>query len=69
VAEGVLEVIERRRREVTIPRRDPGLVAAKLLRVLSPALLRRGVRARDPVTPEMIESARARARSDAPSDD
>jgi short-subunit dehydrogenase len=69
VAEGVLEVIERRRREVTIPRRDPGLVTAKLLRGLWPALLRRGVRARDPVTPEMIEAARTRARRDAPSDD
>ncbi len=68
VAEGVLEVIERRRREVTIPKRNPGLVMARVLRVIWPSMLRRGVRAQDPVTDEMIEAARERARRDAPTD-
>lgn len=69
VAEGVLELIERKRFEITIPRRDPGLMAAGVLRMLWPSMLRRGVRAQDPVTPEMIEAARARARRDAPRDE
>jgi len=68
VAEAVLEVIEQHKLEITIPRRDPGLLAARVLRTLWPSLLRRGVRANDPVTPEMIETARERARRQAPDD-
>jgi len=68
VADGVLEVIEHRKLEVTIPKRDPGLFAARVLRVLWPSMLRRGVRATDPVTPEMLEAARERARRDAPTE-
>jgi len=68
VADGVLEVIERRKLEVTIPKRNPGLVTARWLRVLWPSMLRRGVRAQDPVTKEMLDAARARAVREAPPD-
>ncbi len=68
VAEGVLDVIEKGKREVTIPRRNPALVAARLLRALWPSMLRRGVRAQDPVTKEMVATARERAQRDAPVD-
>jgi len=62
VALAILDVVERRRREVTVPGLDPGLVSARLLRSLAPSLLVRAVRRMDPVRPEVIERARARAR-------
>jgi len=61
VADAILEAVEKRRHEVTVPRRNPRLVAARLLRLLAPALLRLGMRRMDPVPPEVVEKARARA--------
>lgn len=62
VVEGILEVIEKRRREVTAPKRNPGLVSARWLRRLAPSLLLAGMRRMEPVPPEVVEAARERSR-------
>jgi short-subunit dehydrogenase len=51
----IFEAIEKRRYEITVPKRSPALVAARLLRFFSPALLRWGMTRMDPVPPEIIE--------------
>jgi short-subunit dehydrogenase len=51
VTEAILEVIEKRRFEVTAPRRSAALATARLLRVLAPGVLRRALRRMDPVAP------------------
>ncbi len=48
VADAVLDAIRERRFEQYVPSRHLGMTAARWLRVLFPALLRRGVRANDP---------------------
>jgi len=63
VADAVLEVVRGGAQEIYVPRRSPALATARWLRILWPGLLRRGLRAHDPVTPEMLEAARARARA------
>jgi short-subunit dehydrogenase len=62
VVDGILRVIEKRRREVTVPGHDPGLVAARWLRRLAPSLLLAGMRRMDPVAPEVLAAARERSR-------
>jgi hypothetical protein len=62
VADAILEVIEKRRYEVVVPRRNPPLVTARLLRLFVPALLRLGMARWEPVPPEIVERARERAR-------
>lgn len=62
VVRAILEVIEERRHERTVPRWDAGLLTAKLLRWIAPALLRRGMARMEPVPPALIEAARERAR-------
>jgi short-subunit dehydrogenase len=62
VVRAILETIERRRHERVAPARDPGLVAARLLRWLAPGLLRRGMARMEPVPPALLEAARERAR-------
>jgi hypothetical protein len=57
VADAILEAIERRRYEVTVPRRSPPLVTARLLRALAPRWLRAGVRRMDPVPPAALAAA------------
>jgi len=49
VTEAILEVIEKRRFEITAPRRSPALATARLLRLLAPGVLRRALRRMDPV--------------------
>jgi short-subunit dehydrogenase len=61
VADAIFEVIERRRREMTVPRRNPALVTARLLRLLAPSVLFRGMARMEPVPPEVVARARARA--------
>lgn len=61
VADAILECIETGRREVTVPRRNPALMAARALRVIAPALLRKGVARNDPLAPAALERARMRA--------
>jgi short-subunit dehydrogenase len=63
VADAIFEAIERRRHELTVPKRNPMLVTARLLRLVAPALLRFGMAKTDPVPAEVIERARARARA------
>jgi short-subunit dehydrogenase len=61
VTTAVFEAIERRRFEMTIPRWSLQLMAANVLRTLFPAVLRFGMAKTDPVPPEVVERARARA--------
>jgi len=62
VTDAILEAIERRVHEITVPRRSPQLVAARVLRLLAPGLLRRGMAQMDPVPTDVLERARERAR-------
>jgi short-subunit dehydrogenase len=63
VTDAIFEAIEKRRYEMTIPRRNPMLLTARLLRLAFPALLRFGMAKSDPVPPKVVEAARARARA------
>ena len=62
VSDVILDAIEHRRYEVTVPRRNPMLVTARLLRLLFPGLLRFGMARSDPVPADVVEQARERAR-------
>jgi short-subunit dehydrogenase len=61
VTDAIFEAIERRRHEITAPRRRLDLNAARALRRLWPAVLRAGMRRMDPVPAEIVERARAGA--------
>ena len=63
VTDAIFEAIEKRRYEMTIPKRNPMLVMARFLRLAFPALLRFGMAKSDPVPREVIEAARTRARA------
>jgi NAD(P)-dependent dehydrogenase (short-subunit alcohol dehydrogenase family) len=62
VADEILLAIAQRRFEVTVPRRNPQLVTARLLATLIPALIRKGVARMNPVAPQVVRDALARAR-------
>ena len=61
VTQAIFDVIRKRRREITVPRRKPDLMLARFLRAYFPGLLRFGMRRMDPVPQSVIERARARA--------
>src|SRR5438094_647953 len=61
VSDAIFEAIEKRRYEMTIPKRNPMLLMARFLRLFLPSLLRFGMAKTDPVPPEVVERARARA--------
>lgn len=61
VTDAIFTAIEKRVFEVTVPRRSPQLVAARLLRLIAPGLLRFGMTKAEPVPSEIVEKARARA--------
>jgi len=61
VTNAIFEAIDKRRHEVTVPRRNPMLVSARFLRLFLPALLRFGMAKADPVPPDVVAKARARA--------
>jgi short-subunit dehydrogenase len=61
VTEAIFEAIEKRRFEITVPKRNPMLVTARLLRLLFPRLLRWGMKKSDPVPEEIVRRARQRA--------
>jgi short-subunit dehydrogenase len=63
VAEAIFRVIDSRRHEVTVPRWSPQLLTARFLRLVFPGLLRFGMTRAEPVPPEVVERARARARA------
>jgi len=58
VADAVLAAIERSEHEVTVPRRNPGLVVARWLRHVAPGLLRWTMGRMDPVPADAITKAR-----------
>ena len=62
VTDAIFEAIEKRRYEMTIPKRNPMLLTARFLRLAFPALLRFGMAKSDPVPGAVVEAARARAR-------
>lgn len=66
VADEILSAIRERRFEVTVPRRNPQLVTARLLATLIPAIIRKGVARMNPVSPQHVCDAIARARAGLP---
>jgi len=62
ITDAIFEVIERRRYELTVPRRNPPLLAARFMRLFVPSVLRAALSRFDPVPREVLEKARARAR-------
>jgi hypothetical protein len=62
VVDAIFEAIEKRRHEITAPRRRLDLNAARVLRRVWPWMLRAGMRRMDPVPAEVVERARERAR-------
>ena len=63
VTDAIFEAIEKRRYEMTIPKRNPMLLTARFLRLAIPGVLRFGMAKSDPVPREVIEAARVRARA------
>jgi len=63
VTEAIFQAIATRRHEVTVPRWSLQLMTARLLRLVFPSLLRFGMARTDPVPADVVERARARARS------
>jgi short-subunit dehydrogenase len=61
VVDAIFEVIEKRRYEVTIPRRHPMLITARFLRLFLPSVLRFGMGKTEPVPPDLLTRARERA--------
>lgn len=61
VADTIVECIEKRRYEVTVPRRNLMLMTARFLRLVFPGILRWGMLKSDPVDSALIEEARRRA--------
>jgi NAD(P)-dependent dehydrogenase (short-subunit alcohol dehydrogenase family) len=66
VADEILSAIVERRFEVTVPRRNPQLVTARVLATLIPSLIRKGVARMSPVAPQLVRDAIARARDGLP---
>lgn len=63
VADEILSAIRKRRFEVTVPRRNPQLVAARLLATFLPSVIRKGVARMNPVAPRQVRDATMRARA------
>jgi len=62
VTRAIFEAIEKRRHEIVVPKRNPQLIAARVLKACFPRLLRYGMARMEPVPGEVVEQARARAR-------
>jgi short-subunit dehydrogenase len=62
ITEAIFEAIEKKRYEMTVPRRNPMLVTARALRLFLPGVLRMGMARTDPVPSEVVDRARDRAR-------
>ena len=63
VADAILVALEKGRRQITVPKRNAGLLTASFLRFALPGVLRLGMERMDPVAREVVERARKRARS------
>jgi NAD(P)-dependent dehydrogenase (short-subunit alcohol dehydrogenase family) len=55
VATAIVQAIEKRRHQVMVPPRHPGLLAARVLRTLAPRLLRFGMARLDPVPADAFD--------------
>jgi len=66
VADAIFEVVEKRRREITVPRRNLSLMTARALRLLLPRVLLMGMARMEPTPPELVSAARQRAREGRP---
>ena len=62
VTDAIFDAIDKKIYEVTIPKRDPQLMAARVLRLLAPSLLRTGMHRFEPVPGDVLDKARARAK-------
>ena len=62
VVDAIFDVIENRRHEVTVPRRNASLISARLVKAIAPSLLRAGMARMDPVPDALVEKARTRTR-------
>src|SRR5439155_1630527 len=54
VTDAIFEAIEKRRYEMTVPKRNPMLLVARFLRLFVPSLLRFGMAKTDPVPAEVV---------------
>ena len=54
ITDAIFEVIERRRYELTVPRRNPPLLAARFMRLFVPSVLRAALSRFDPVPREVL---------------
>jgi len=61
VVDAIFEAIDKRRYELTIPRRNPMLVTARFLRLFLPGVLRLGMARTEPVPSDLLDRARQRA--------
>jgi short-subunit dehydrogenase len=66
VTDAIFEAIEKRRYEMTVPKWSAQLIAARLLRLFCPPLLRFGMARTDAVPAAVVEKARARAQKGKP---
>jgi NAD(P)-dependent dehydrogenase (short-subunit alcohol dehydrogenase family) len=66
VADEILTAIRKRQFEVTVPRRNPQLVTARVLATLIPSIIRKGVARMNPISPQLVRDARSRARKGQP---
>jgi short-subunit dehydrogenase len=62
VTAAILDAVDQRRRLITVPRLDPGLVSARVLKAVAPGVLLAGMRRFDPVPQAVLQAARERAR-------
>jgi short-subunit dehydrogenase len=62
VVDAIVECVEQRCYERTVPRRSVSLSIARLMRAVAPGLMRRAMAVFDPVPADVIAQARARAR-------
>jgi short-subunit dehydrogenase len=61
VTAAIVEAVDQRRRLITVPRLDPALVSARVLKSVAPGVLLAGMRRFDPVPPSVLAAARERA--------
>lgn len=62
VSDGIFEAIEKQIHELTIPKRNPQLMLARLLRLVCPGVMRMGMARTAGVPSEIVERARLRAK-------
>ncbi len=66
VAAEILRAIRESRFEITVPRRNPSLITARIFATFLPAVIRKGVARMNPVPPGLVSRAIERAREGAP---